>query len=248
MKVLFFDIEILNDPKKLFEFAWKIYPGATMGAEMSTICSFGYKWLGDKKAKCINVWDKKKYSINDDRALLQEIRDIMVEADIIVSFYGKKFDIKHIDARLDHHGLRALPPFKGHHLDLHELAKRRYKLSFKRLDNLADFLRCGTKKLKHEGFSLWDKSWNLDKKAQKTMSAYCAQDVEVLAKVYDKMQSIITFPITQKKSELPAEKCEHCGSKHFVKNGTRRSATGVVQMRFCGNCGRSSNFYLPKQD
>jgi DNA polymerase elongation subunit (family B) len=254
-KIVVFDIEILNDTKGLHDFAWRAYPGASMGANQSLIISFGYKLHGEKKARSINVWDKKfaknnlKGKIKEDgklvdvmfycdKLLCQEIYRIMADADAVVSFYGKKFDIKHIDARLIHHGLPALPNYKGNHIDIHQVVKSRLKMSHKRLNDVAKFVGCEAK-IDTGGYSLWDAVFKGTKKAQKKMSDYCAQDVDVLDQVFDKLKGICpNLPTNWLYDGLDNElRCPHCGSYHFESKGWRTTKTGKYRRYICKECG-----------
>jgi DNA polymerase elongation subunit (family B) len=240
-KIVLFDIEIMNDMDQLFEHAWRIYPGATMGANMSTIISFGYKIYGESgKAKCINVWDKDIESehINDDKDLCKKIHEILDDADAVVSFYGKKFDIKHIDARLMMNGLPPLKRFRGKHIDLHQVAKQRLKLSHKRLNDMAKYFGCESK-IDTGGFSLWREVYKGSKRAQNKMSKYCAQDVDVLEQVFKKMIPIITTLPTAwlYDGDVTSLKCPHCSSFEVDSKGFRTTKTAKYRRYVCRGCG-----------
>lgn len=180
-KVLFFDIET----------------GGVGGlrADLGYVICFGYKFLGDKKATCLRISDfgGKGWPNNcqDDTELLKAANKVMQEADLLVAHFGEFFDRPFLESRLLHAGLEPLPPLRL--ADTCLIARKKLKLSSNRLDNLAKFLKCKTRKMqKGDG---WPKWWfgamRGDKKSISDMAKYCIVDVECLEEIFLKMRHLI---------------------------------------------------------
>jgi DNA polymerase elongation subunit (family B) len=215
------------------------YPGLTLKATISSIICFGYKELGDKKAKCKNAWDFDRWvkDVNDDYDLVKFAFETLQHADVVVTQNGKAFDWKFLQTRLLYHKLPPLP--KIQHIDTKLLAKRNLYLFSNSLEIMAKFLT-NTEKMDNGGWDLWVKVSNKDPNALKVMSKYCKQDVEALEAVFNRLRPFV--------SEMPnynlfrrdaAQACPNCGSFGLKKDGTRAFKTKIVQRLRCNECGTS---------
>lgn len=245
-KTILWDLETLPDPDAVLRRLQSIgnWPGRTFKAEINSIISFGYKYLGAEKAEVINAWDFPNWEadVNDDSAIVGMIYEMLKDADSIVTHNGKSFDVKVLNTRLAKHGY---PPLhKINHADTKIIAKRGLSLYSNSLNNVAKFYGLETK-LAHDGWDMWMAMYKRDARSMKLMSDYCAQDVEVLEQVYLKLRPFM------KASELPARlkeemntTCPNCGSTKLVKNGTRRIKSGLQQNYLCSVCGTASQVKL----
>ena len=247
-KIIFWDLETLPNPDMVLKNLQSIgnWPGRTMKAELNSIISFGYKYLGADEAEVINAWEFPQWDkdVNDDSALVAVIYDMLKDADAICTHNGKRFDLKVLNTRLAKHGY---PPLhKIPHIDTMVVAKRGLSLYSNSLNNVAKFFGCESK-MKHDGWDMWMAMYKRDKRSMKLMSDYCAQDVEVLEQVYMKLRPYM------KNSELPdynvykdikGHMCPNCGSKKLYKNGTRMLKGGRQQRLICNECGTTSTFKI----
>lgn len=177
---------------------WDLETAGTnaFSADYGYIVCFGYKWLGEGKAKCLTLLDypgKGKWPDNchDDTNLLKAALEIMEEADLTVAHYGDRFDKKFLESRLIRAGLKPLPPTRS--VDTCLIARARLKLSSNRLSNLAKFLRCKIGKMdKGNGWpDWWFGALRGDKQSIRNMAVYCCQDVDCLEGIFVRMRSII---------------------------------------------------------
>lgn len=237
-KIIFFDLETLPNLDTVMKIIPSIgnWPGRTLKAELNSIICFGYKVLGDKKAKCINAWDFENWNedVNDDSAVVMMAYEILKDADVIVTHNGKRFDLPVLNTRLMANGF---PPLhKIVHVDTKNVAKR-LSLYSNALNNVAKFFKL-EEKMENGGWDLWCKVQKRDKKAQKTMSEYCAQDVEVLEQVYKKLRPLLKNAETANYAHRKAERsCNSCGSSNIVGHGTYMRKTGERQRYICNDCG-----------
>lgn len=240
-KILFWDLEILraNHIPSNKWFGMSAYPGRTMGADINTIINFGYKFLGDEKASCINAWDFPAWEedVNDDGELVAAAYAVLSEADAIVTHYGKKFDLPFFNARAIFHGFPPLPNIP--HIDTKNVASRNLKLFSNSLNEIALFF--GLEEKHTTGAQLWDGVRFRDQDSMDKMSAYCAQDVEVLHQVYDKLLPLMkNIPNYNLFTGDESRKCPSCGGIHLHKHGKKVTKTSVLQRYQCQDCGSIS--------
>jgi hypothetical protein len=241
-RVIIWDLETLPNLKEAMKVFARLsaYPGLTMKATHNSIICFGYKELGDKRAKCVNAWDfpeRWSKSVNDDYDVVKFAYDILINADCIITQNGKSFDWKFLQTRLMFHGFPTLP--KIQHVDTKLLAKRNLYLFNNSLDTMGKFL-CNDKKLENGGWDLWVDVMNREPKALAMMSKYCKQDVDLLEKVFVKlrpfMREMPNYNIFRRDAVAC---CPNCGSFDLRKDGVAYTKTGTMQRVFCKSCATS---------
>ena len=140
----------------------------------------GKKAVGDQ----ITLEDLKKHDMADERILWSLIEELE-NYDVVVTYYGSRFDIPFIRTRCLE---QQIPfPFTGEliHWDLYYVCKHKFKLSRNRLDNLARLL--GVEGKDHVDPKLWRKAVFGDKKSMKYIYNHNRKDVEVLEGCYKKL-------------------------------------------------------------
>lgn len=243
--IILWDLETLKY-KNISNKHWfgiSAYPGLTLKATYNSIICAGWKRLGERKVNCINAWDFPKRwnkDINDDYEVVKAIREVLINADGIVTHNGLRFDFKFLQSRLTHHGLPPLP--KIPHIDTCRVAKSNLYLFNNRLNTVAEHLGCHLK-MENGGAELWDKVADRQKTAMKTMTAYCKQDVRVLEEVFLKLRAfsnlIPNYNLFTGKELKDSFVCPNCGSENVHKNGTRPSKTKLYQRYICTDCATS---------
>lgn len=107
---------------------------------------------------------------------------------IIVTFFGKGFDIKFLRTRLAYHNLDDV--HIQWHLDCYWVVKNNLLPSRGSLAHLAEFLSLEEKKFSVAP-QIWEKASRLDPEALKILEQRCASDVRVLEKLYYKILPFI---------------------------------------------------------
>ena len=126
-----------------------------------------------------------------DLGMLVDLRTALeeyVDGGVWVTWYGKRFDIPFLDARLLFHHER--PIRKAMHEDLFYIAKFRLVLSSRRLDSVARHLQTKTQKTRLEP-RLWLSALRGEKGAMDEVVEHCKLDVKVLSEVYEKLKPYI---------------------------------------------------------
>jgi hypothetical protein len=147
------------------------------------ILSVAWKWLGEKT---VHVTSLPKYETYDrdptnDIGVVQAIWSLFNEADVVVAHNGNHFDQPKARTRMLIHQMPPPEPFLE--VDTLTLAKRHFKFTSNRLDDLCQVLDIG-RKAHHLGFSTWMGCLEGDEKAWKTMTRYNKQDVVLLEELY----------------------------------------------------------------
>jgi DNA polymerase elongation subunit (family B) len=197
--------------------------------DMTMICA-SWKELDEKTihSTAVNIADPR-----NDREVVEELREVLADADVLVGHNGDKYDLKIFNARLIYHGLDPLPPRKT--IDTLKVAKKYFRFTSNRLDYLGGLLGVGRKI--PTSYSLWmDIIMRNDEKALNRMIAYNKQDVLLLQKVYKKLRPYMTNHPNQRLC-CDGEVCPICGEEDSLqKRGVRFNATTKVQTYQCQSC------------
>jgi len=158
--LLFFDIETNN-----------------LNADYGEMVVFSGKWYGDKKPFTISQRD---YS---ERVMCTKIKEILEDqADCIVSYNGKRFDVPFINTRCLEFRKEPLP--KLHHIDLYFTLKPKLRLGRKALGTIGNWLQ-----LQEDKMSVPPKAWR--EKDYPKLIARCESDVLLLEQLYDRTRHLI---------------------------------------------------------
>lgn len=232
-RVLVYDIET----SPILSHVWQLYEANSLEVikDWYMLC-FAYKWLGEKKTHVVALPDFKHYKKHpeDDSKVVKKLWELFNEADIVIAHNGDKFDQKKSNARFIQHEL--LPPEPYASIDTLKVARKYFKFSSNKLDDLGDYLKVG-RKVQTGGYSLWQGCMAGDTKAWNKMKRYNKQDVVLLEEVYLKLRPWI--------SNHPAitfgmRNCSNCGHDHLNKAGYKRTKTAEYQRYRCYNCGAYS--------
>ena len=231
-KILFYDIE--TSPN--LSYTWGIWEQNVIAVEREWyMLSFAYKW-NDGKTQVCALPDFKLYKKDptNDLELVRKLWELLSEADIVVAHNGDAFDNKKANSRFLFHGLPPPEPYKT--VDTLKVARKYFKLNSNKLNDLGKLLNLG-QKVQTGGFETWLGCMNGDPASWKIMCRYNKQDVELLYKVYQKIQGWMTnHPNVNLYSEQ-ADSCPVCGGKHIQKRGYGFTKLGKYQRRQCTDCG-----------
>lgn len=234
-RILVFDIE--TSPLKVY--SWTTYQqnwNAIKVIEDWHVLCFAYKWLGEKKTTVKTLRDYKGYNPNkpNDKALMQDMRALLHEADIVVAHNGDKFDIKKVNRRMIIHHISPPSPYRT--IDTLKVIRKVSSGTSNRLDALGEELGLG-RKVQHNGFELWEGCMEGDDKSWDLMIKYNKQDVDLLEAVYLELRPWISnHPNFNAFSGEDA--CPACGSFNLLKEGIRVTQTGQYQRYSCKDCGK----------
>lgn len=234
-RVLLYDLETGFNVMAAFAlYGTDYHPHTNILKERSIICS-NWKWLGDPKVHSVSVLDdpkRFKKDPADDYHVVSTMRDVIEEADVVVTHNGDSFDNKYMKARSIYHGFGPLAPFKS--VDTKKIAKTGFMFNSNRLDYLGRFLGIG-KKIETRP-NLWLDVLKGDVKAIKEMVRYGKHDVELLEGVFLRMQPWMPDHINRELFGGGANECPRCGSSHIQSRGLHRAISQVYRRWQCQGC------------
>ncbi len=232
-RVLIWDIETLPNVAASFG-VWKqnISPAAIMNTS-SLICA-SWKWLGEDKVHTLSIADYEGFrkDVFDDRALVKDLKEVLLQADILVHHNGDNFDVKYFNGRLLANGFTALPRIQT--IDTYKVAKNKFRINFNRLDYLADLL--GIEGKHKIDMSVWLAIIQGKKSAVRYMEKYNRQDVLILEKIYDKLLSYIPTHPDLRTAGNDRINCPICQGKLLLR-GFHYTKTAKKQRYCCKGCG-----------
>lgn len=227
MKILCLDIETAPNLAHVWGlFKQNVHISQIMDSSY-TMC-FSAKWVGDSEI----IFDSVFHS--SEQKMLSHIHKLLDEADAVVHYNGKRFDIPTLNKEFL---LRDMaPPSPYHQIDLLSVAKKRFRFPSNKLDYVAKSLGLAGK-VKHVGHDLWTACMAGDEKAWKTMERYNKQDVKLLEQVYEKMLPWIqNHPNHGLYTDSERPVCPNCGSEKVVKKGYETTKEQTYQRYRCSIC------------
>ncbi len=232
-KILLLDVETAP----MLGYVWGLWENNVALNQVKSdwhLLSWAAKWFGDKKVMYQDQRNAK--NIENDKAILQGIWNLLDEADIIITQNGKSFDSKKLNARFILNGMKPPSPYK--HIDTLIIAKKHFAFTSNKLEYMSDKLCTKYKKIKHAefgGFELWKECLAGNPKAWREMERYNKYDVLALEELYTKLQpwdNSIDFNVY---SDDDSIKC-NCGSSSLSKRGFHFTASGKYQRFQCQSC------------
>lgn len=196
------------------------------------IC-FAAKWYGERDVKFYSIYEDGK------EAMIQAAWDLINEADAVIHFNGRKFDVPHLRREFLVGGLGAPSPIRQ--IDLLPIVKANFRFVSNKLDHVSQAMGIGHK-TKHSGFDLWLACMNDDPEAWKLMKKYNIQDVRLTERLYDELREWITSGhvhaglFADSDADREAVQCDVCSSTDYQKRGLASTNTALYQQYRCNNC------------
>lgn len=238
-KILLLDIE--TAPALVY--TWGLFDqniGLNQIVHDGYMLSWAAKWLGDARIMSDSVFNHTKSfkaDPRDDKSIAFSIWKLMDEADIIVAHNGDQFDIKWLNTVFLKNGLPPISSYKS--VDTLREAKNNFKFLSNKLEFLVKKLGVG-EKMGNEGFTLWTRCMEGDKKAWDIMVKYNKQDVLVLEKLYLQLRPFIKrHPNLALYADGTNLICTSCGGSEVRKKGYAYTQNNKFQRFICLACGKN---------
>lgn len=160
----------------------------------------------------------------NDLAVVVKMIEMINSCDVLVSYNGKRFDLKLLNTRAIYWGLPPITAKK--HIDLFEQAKKSFKFPSNSMQNVSKYLGLEGK-IETGQTLLWERCANYDNKevcsqALEEMETYNRQDIEATRDLHKRLQgwgkntpNIGT--IAKSKDGVEGLRCTHCGSRDVDK-------------------------------
>jgi len=226
VKILVIDIET----KPSLAHVWSLWdeniPLDRLIESGEMIC-WSAKWLGEKKVSFADIHHDGK------KEMVKQVWKLLDEADAVVHYNGKRFDVPYLQRAFLEEGLT--PPSPYQQIDLFETVKRQFNFPSSKLQYAAEHL-LGKGKLPHAGFSVWERCMDGDEAAWKVMKKYNIMDVKITEELYGVIRPWIKAH-PSRAAFTGDNVCPKCGEEKLSKRGYVFLRTGRYQRFQCGSCG-----------
>ena len=152
MKILLLDIETSPNLAHVWGL-WQQNVGTNQLLESSEVMCWAAKWYDERGVMFMSN------KANSHAEMLAKIYELIDEADVVVHYNGKKFDMPTLNKEFLLQGWTPPSPYKQ--IDLLRVVRSNFKFPSNKLDYVAQRLNIG-KKVKHEGHELWIKCMKKD--------------------------------------------------------------------------------------
>jgi DNA polymerase elongation subunit (family B) len=239
--MLFIDIE--TSPN--LAYVWRLFNqnvSLSQLVEPTEMISFAAKWRGNRKVHFFSDFH------NDHATMVKAAFDMLDEADVVVHYNGRTFDVPHMNREFLLNG-PGVPPSPFQQIDLLQTVRKRFRMASNKLDHITQQLgQAG--KVRHTGFDLWRDCMAGDPKAWGLMRRYNRGDVTELEELYDNLLPWIMHhpnmsmyspavhldPDTGKPMEVHV--CERCpNGGHLIRKGYAYTKASKFQRFRCKQCG-----------
>jgi hypothetical protein len=232
LKTLTLDIEMAPN----IVHRWQLYGNDSTALSQlivpQELMCVAYKWYGEDP-QFVMAPSFQHFMPDEDE--LVYLYEAVNEADCLITYNGKKFDLPRLNTAFKEAGFTAPKPYA--HIDLYQVIRKEFGNASNKLDYLTNRW-LGHGKVTHEGHDLWVKCMMGDPEAWRKMREYNLGDAVITEELYDDIKGWIpSHPNILLYDENPEIKgCPKCGSGHFQSRGARRLATGVYNQYQCQSC------------
>jgi len=224
IKMLHLDIETSPNTAHVWGL-WKQNVSISQLMESSYTLCWSAKWHHERSVL---------YKRNTTANFLEDLWALLDEADVVVHYNGKKFDIPTVNKEFALNSMAPPSPYKQ--IDLLQVVRNKFRFPSNKLDYVAQQFGLGEKHT-HEGHALWVKCMNNDPASWKVMEKYNKQDVRLLEKLYDKILPWIdNHPNVGLYIDPDKPMCPSCGSYKIHKRGFAKTTTQIYQRYQCTDC------------
>lgn len=227
MKILAIDIETSPNLAHVWGL-WQQNVGLPQLLESTEMLCFAAKWIGQSKTMFYSThWDGKQEMLDAAWTLLDD-------ADAVMHFNGKSFDVPHLNREFVQAGMTPPSPYRQ--IDLMLAARKTFKFPSNKLQYIAGALNVGSK-VQHTGHTLWIKCMAGDDKAWAEMRRYNKQDVLLLEELHTKLLPWIGNYPNAALHNAVKDGCTKCASTNVQRRGTVKTAASEFPQFHCQSCG-----------
>jgi hypothetical protein len=206
---------------------WNQNVGLPQLLESTEMLCFAAKWFGEKKIAFHSGFHDSK------PAMVRAAHELLDEADVVVHFNGRRFDVPHLNREFILAGLTPPSPYKQ--IDLLQVVKSTFRFPSNKLAYVSKVLGLDGK-VQHSGHELWIKCMAGDPKAWNVMRRYNKQDVQLLEELY---RLLLPWIKGHPNAALIDGEglCPKCKSTDVQKRGYAATGVSTYQQYRCNGCG-----------
>lgn len=232
-RILVLDIETTPNLAHVWGL-WDQNVGLGQLVDVSSVLCFAAKWVGRPKVYFHS--DQKDGHLG----MIQAAHALMDQADAIVHYNGRSFDMKHLRREFLLAGLTPTSPHKD--VDLLTVVRSKFKFVSTKLAHVS--VQLGLEgKSETGGFETWTGCMAGKPSAWRKMRAYNIQDVLLTEKLYERLLPWIdNHPHVGLYGghSFDSDVCQRCGSDDLVRRGHAYTNLGRYRKYQCRQCGSYS--------
>lgn len=209
MKILHLDIETAPN----LAYVWGLWKENIPTARIVNngyVLSWAAQWEGSREVMFDSIHKSKP------KMMLKRVHKLLDQADVVVHYNGKSFDIPTLNKEFITHGFNPPSPYKQ--IDLLQVVRETFRFPSNKLDYVLQTLKLG-RKVRHPGFEMWVKCMAGDEKSWAIMERYNKRDVTETAKLYRRLRPWIKGHPNHAAYNGGGAKCPHCGSTKYHRRG-----------------------------
>ena len=197
--------------------------------EPSRISCFSYQWYGSRSVKFVSEYHDTR------EGMIQSLWDLLDEADVVLGYNTKRFDVPWILGELMVEGKTKPSPMK--HIDLYQVMRSNTRLLSRKLDYVSSRL-LNDRKIDVNTMTLAIECASSDpdiaEKAWAKMKRYSIKDTKLLIPLFERVRSFVKMPHPINSDGFS---CHACGSANLQRRGTEKTLSGSYQRLWCTDCG-----------
>lgn len=217
------------------------------------LLSVAWKWLGEKDVHCLTLYDRATVDPYNDKLLVNELWNLLDEAEIVIGFNNKRFDDKMANYFFIKHDMTPPSPFKQ--VDVLQSARKYFKFDKNNLDYLGKLIGGGGK-TDQTYMDFWEDLLEGNKREKKAasegMKKYNKEDVLVTERLYKKLLPWMTNHPNMAlytEQEFACPRCGACTEEQFSPKSYRRTGMQINAIQYqCRECGAYVTRKLTKEE
>lgn len=225
-KILTFDIETSPNVGDV----WQLFNqniGLSQLHDVTRMICFAAKW---HHKRTVEFYSEFHDGFDE---MIGHAYDLIDEADIVVGWNSKSFDVKHFNREFVKAGMTPPSPYKQ--IDLMLEVRKNFRMTSNKLAFVADYFGLHQKE-SNEGHGLWTKCLAGDPQAWRKMRSYNINDVKATEAIYDYIRPWINHPHVGLYTD-EVSVCSRCGSADLKPRGFAYTALSSFQRYRCEDCG-----------
>lgn len=179
IRTLVIDIETFPNTAHVWRLWGEQNVGLAQLQESASLACWAAKWVGDRKIHFASVHADGRF------AMLEQAYDLIQEADAIVHYNGRRFDMPYLRTEFVRQGWTRTSGY--YDIDLCSVVKREFSFPSNKLQHVAGEL-LGEGKESTGGHQLWVDCMAGDEKAWARMRRYNIGDVKLTERLYDRLR------------------------------------------------------------
>lgn len=229
LRTLIIDLERVPGVCRAYDAKVNYINKAMWEEDTRTIC-WSAKWIGEKATEFASVWDQ------DDDYVASRSFELIDEADLVMTYYGKGADIPWLVQQWAKRGLGEPTGLDGKQIDLYKTVRGMKLTAGNSLDSACRFFGVQSKVDKYD-FRVGDAAVAGDPKAQARIRRYNIGDIRATEALYwPLLPHIKPHPHVAPAAYMEQMCCPRCASTNVARDGLYTPGVYVYAAYRCHTC------------